>query len=298
MRCLVLLSMTGFGNATGQNDRFSASVEIKAVNNRYLKISQKFPDVLAPLEPRIEKVVRGSVARGTVNVQIQFASIGQASRFWVIPEVLQAYWQQLQDVDSQQAVPAPSSAADLLALPGVIADELALTVDIEQEWSLVEETLNSGLQKLRAFRQLEGDSMRNDLQQNCQMILSHLERVAEQAPAVVSGYRDKILERVRELLAETGVKVEPENLIREVSVFSDRCDINEEITRLRCHIDQFGQVVAADTSQGRKLDFLTQEMFREINTIGSKANDVQIAHHVVEMKSAAEKMREIIQNVE
>jgi uncharacterized protein (TIGR00255 family) len=238
------------------------------------------------------------VARGTVNVQIQFAPIGQASRFRIIPEVLQAYWQQLQDVDSQRNVPAPSSSADLLSLPGVIADELALTVDIEQEWPLVEETLNRGLQKLQAFRQLEGDSMQNDLEQNCQMILEHLESVTQQAPGVVSGYRDKILERVRELLAETGATVEPEHLIREVSVFSDRCDINEELTRLRCHIDQFGQVVAADLSQGRKLDFLTQEMFREINTIGSKANDVQIAHHVVEMKSAAEKMREIIQNVE
>lgn len=290
----MLLSMTGFGNASGQNDRFSASVEIKAVNNRYLKVSQKFPEVLAPLEPQIEKVVRAAVARGTVTVAIQFAPIGQTSRFRIVPEVLQAYWQQLQDA----GVPAPQSSEKLLTLPGVIADELAATVDIEQEWPLVEETLRSALKKLHEFRSLEGDSMRNDLAQNCQIIASHLDTVAEHSPKVVTAYRDKILDRVRELLGETGAKVEANDLIREVSVFSDRCDINEEITRLRCHIDQFGQVMDANESQGRKLDFLTQEMFREINTIGSKANDVQIAHHVVEMKAAAEKMREIIQNVE
>ena len=294
----MLLSMTGFGNASGQNDRFSASVEIKAVNNRYLKVSQKFPEVLAPLEPQIEKAVRSAVARGTVTLTIQFAPIGQASRFRIVPEVLEAYWQQLRSVHKNNRVPVPASCEELLSLPGVIADELASTVDAEQEWPLVEETLKVALGKLDEFRRLEGESMRSDLVQNCQIIEDHLNTVAEHSPKVVSAYRDKILERVKELLGETGATVEADDLIREVSIFADRCDINEEITRLRCHIEQFGQVMDADKSQGRKLDFLTQEMFREINTIGSKANDVQIAHHVVEMKAAAEKMREVIQNVE
>lgn len=294
----MLLSMTGFGNASGQNDRFSASVEIKAVNNRYLKVSQKFPEVLAPLEAQIEKVVRSAVARGTVSLSIQFAPIGQSSRFRIVSEVLQAYWLQLQEASEQNGVPAPTSSADLLSLPGVVADELASTVDAQQEWPLVEGSLKAALAKLDEFRRLEGESMQNDLAQNCRTIDEHLDAVARQSPKVVSTYRDKILERVRELLGETGAIVEPNDLIREVSVFSDRCDINEEITRLRCHIEQFGQVMDADKSQGRKLDFLTQEMFREINTIGSKANDVEIAHHVVEMKAAAEKMREVIQNVE
>ena len=294
----MLLSMTGFGNASGQNDRFSASVEIKAVNNRYLKVSQKFPEVLAPLEPQIEKAVRSAVARGTVTLTIQFAPIGQTSRFRIVPEVLEAYWQQLQSVHKNNRVPAPASCEELLSLPGVIADELASTVDAKQEWPLVEETLKAALGKLDEFRRLEGESMRSDLAQNCQIIEDHLNTVADHSPKVVSAYRDKILSRVKELLGETGASVEPDDLIREVSIFSDRCDINEEITRLRCHIEQFGQVMDADKSQGRKLDFLTQEMFREINTIGSKANDVQIAHHVVEMKAAAEKMREVIQNVE
>lgn len=294
----MLLSMTGFGNASGQNDRFSASVEIKAVNNRYLKVSQKFPEVLAPLEPQIEKAVRSAVARGTVTLTIQFAPIGQSSRFRIVPEVLEAYWQQLRSVHKNNRVPVPASCEELLSLPGVIADELASTVDAEQEWPLVEETLKVALGKLDEFRRLEGESMRSDLVQNCQIIEDHLNTVAEHSPKVVSAYRDKILERVKELLGETGATVEADDLIREVSIFADRCDINEEITRLRCHIEQFGQVMDADKSQGRKLDFLTQEMFREINTIGSKANDVQIAHHVVEMKAAAEKMREVIQNVE
>lgn len=140
--------------------------------------------------------------------------------------------------------------------------------------------------------------MRAELEQCCQQIATNLDSVVERAPDVVSNYRDKVLERVREMLEGSGATVEPDNLIREVSVFADRCDINEEITRLRCHIDEFLKVINGPTSQGRKLDFLSQEMFREINTTGSKANNVEIAHHVVEMKAAVEKIREILGNVE
>ena len=148
------------------------------------------------------------------------------------------------------------------------------------------------------FRTQEGATIEADLGRQCEVVGTELEAVRLRSPKVAEAYRQKLLERVGTALAGTAAKVSETDVIREVSLFADRCDINEEITRLRCHIEQFGQVMGADKSQGRKLDFLTQEMFREINTIGSKANDVQIAHHVVEMKAAAEKMREVIQNVE
>jgi len=294
----VLLSMTGFGNASGQNERFSVAAEIKAVNNRYLKVSTRFPDVLAALEPEFERLIRESIARGTVSLNLRFAPVGQGSRYHIVPEVIAAYSHQLRQIGLQQSLPVPDWSDALLSLPGVVADELSSTVDPKQEWPLLEQTIREAIERLQEFRQREGEAMRRDLGLNCDIISERVEKIAELAPNVVSTYRDKVLDRVSELLKGSGASVQPNDLIREVSVFADRCDINEEITRLRCHVEEFRKVMDASQSQGRKLDFLSQEMFREINTTGSKASNVEIAHHVVEMKAAVEKIREVLQNVE
>jgi uncharacterized protein (TIGR00255 family) len=290
--------MTGFGSASGQNDRFTASVEIKAVNNRHLKVSTRLPDVLGSLESLIEKAVRKTVARGTVSVNVRFSPIGQASRYRISPDLLTAYWDQLKAISQTNGVPLPDSSASLLTLPGVVSDELSSSLDAAAEWPFLEGIVAEALTGLDEFRQREGESMRAELEQCCQQVATSLEFIVQRAPEVVSTYRDRVLERVRELLEGSGAAVEPDNLIREVSIFADRCDINEEITRLRCHVDEFLKVINGPTSQGRKLDFLSQEMFREINTTGSKASNVEIAHHVVEMKAAVEKIREILGNVE
>ncbi len=294
----MLLSMTGFGNAVGQTDRFSTSVEIKTVNNRYLKISVRLPDVLARLEPDFERVIRKQVARGTVTVGVRFTPLGQTSRYQISSEVLSAYATQLGQAGTERDLPVPEWSDSLLLLPGVVSDELSSSIDCQTEWPSIQSVLDEALEQLKVFRQTEGESMWEELTSNCDAIEKCLDAIVERCPDVVSNYRDRILERVNELLRESGVSVEPDHLIREVSVFADRCDINEEITRLRCHIEQFREVMKDSQSQGRKLDFLSQEMFREVNTIGSKASDVGIAHQVVDMKSAVEKMREILQNVE
>jgi uncharacterized protein (TIGR00255 family) len=290
--------MTGFGSASGQNDRFTASVEIKAVNNRHLKVSTRLPDVLGSLESNIEKAVRKTVGRGTVSVNVRFTPVGQASRYQISSELLTAYWYQLKAIGDTNGVPLPDSVNSLLTLPGVISDEMSSSLDAASEWPFLDGVVTKALAGLNEFRQREGESMRTELEQCCQQIATNLDSVIERAPEVVNNYRDKILERVRELLGDSGATVEPENLIREVSIFADRCDINEEITRLRCHIEEFLKVINGPKSEGRKLDFLSQEMFREINTTGAKASNVEIAHHVVEMKAAVEKIREILGNVE
>jgi uncharacterized protein (TIGR00255 family) len=140
--------------------------------------------------------------------------------------------------------------------------------------------------------------MREDLLLQKGIMAAQLQHTRDRAPLVVRDYREKILDRVRKTLAETDAKIDEDDLIRDVSIFSDRADINEEIARLECHLDQFEAFINEKSSSGRKLEFLSQEMFREINTIGSKANDVQIAHSVVEMKAAIEKTREMLQNIE
>ena len=186
----------------------------------------------------------------------------------------------------------------LLQLPGVVTQTDLPDELVNSLWPSVEKCLSDSLDHFDDFRQREGESMRKDMERQCQVIETEVKKVAELAPQVVTEYRDKIMERVRRLIDDSSISVSENDVIREVALFSDRCDINEEITRLRSHTEQFLRLLNGSTSQGRKLEFIGQEMFREINTTGSKANNVTIALSVVEMKAAIERMREVLQNVE
>lgn len=294
----MLLSMTGFGDSRFQGENLAAAVEVRAVNNRYLKVLIKCPDAYAPFEGEVERLVREAIGRGTVNVAIRIDRQHRAEDFALSPTALQSYWSQLQKAARDLHAPPPGDLGQLLVLPGVVADETLRSTDVQGDWELIRKLLEQSLAKLHAFRVDEGASMERELVANVQAIGARLDDVIALAPQVVAEYRAKLLERVRQLLHDSGVPVAEPDLIREVSIFSDRSDINEEITRLRSHLEQFHAFVREPASPGRKLDFLSQEMFREINTIGSKANNVSIARCVVEMKAAVEKIREILQNVE
>ena len=290
--------MTGFGDARKQDARLSVAVEVRAVNNRYLKIAIKCPDSYAPLEGEIEKVVRQSISRGTVSVIVRVDRLGAEQQYILNREVLQSYWRQLNQLAETIHLATPPNVGSLLQLPGVVIEDDGSHRDPQEDWPLVRGTLAEALQKLQEFRSSEGRSMAQELRTNARIIAERLGDVVALAPQVVTEYRDKLHERVRELLQSAGISLDPADLIREVSIFSERCDISEEITRLRSHLEQFDAFLDQDVSAGRKLEFLSQEMFREVNTIGSKANNVPIAHAVVEMKASVEKMREILQNVE
>lgn len=290
--------MTGFGDARNQNERLSVAVEVRTVNNRYLKLMVRCPDAYAALEGEIEQVVRTTVSRGTVSATIRVDRVGVENQYQLNRDVLQNYWRQLNQIAESLHSPVHPPLESLLTLPGVISEDTFTLTDPHDDWPLIRQTLESALARLTEFRATEGDSMLRDLRLNAGIITEQLTQVAELAPQVVAGFRDRLLERVKELLAASDVSVESSDLIREVSIYSERCDINEEITRLRSHLDQFEVFLKGESSQGRKLEFLSQEMFREVNTIGAKANNVAIAHCVVEMKSAVEKIREVLQNVE
>jgi uncharacterized protein (TIGR00255 family) len=186
----------------------------------------------------------------------------------------------------------------LLALPGVADDGELDDETARQLWGPLETAVGEALQNLQQFRRREGEAMVADLRRHCGEIAARLSVVAELGPNVIAEYRDRLLARVRELVASAEIQLNPADVSREVSLFADRCDISEEITRLRSHLDQFLSLFTAAGSQGRKLEFLCQEMFREANTIGSKSNDVGIAHAAVEIKTSIERMREIVANVE
>jgi uncharacterized protein (TIGR00255 family) len=186
----------------------------------------------------------------------------------------------------------------LLNLPGVV-DESAIGVgDTEVIWPLIERTLRDACERLNAMRRDEGSAMTRDLKHNREIIAQQLRAIQARSPFVIDAYRDRLTERLSQLLTEFNVTVTPADVVREVGLFAERTDISEEIVRLRSHLEQFDAILDAEESNGRKLEFLTQEMFREANTIGSKANDAEIARHVIEIKAAVERVREMIQNVE
>lgn len=290
--------MTGFGDARRETERLAIVSEVRTVNNRYLKVMVRCSDGYSVLEPRIEKLVRETVSRGTVNVALKVNPLGKRDRFRVRREVLEDYTQQLEAIAVETRLAAPTEMFQLLTLPGVVQENDSETGNPEDDWPDIEAVLRDTLTRLYDFRVTEGQSMQEELVVNLGQVEEQLVRVIDLTPEVVIGLRDRLLERVRELLESTDVSVDASDVIREISIYTERTDINEETTRLRSHLDQFRNYLQADESNGRKLDFLTQEMFREINTIGSKANNVAIAHCVVEMKAAVEKIREILQNVE
>ncbi|MDQ3329705.1 MAG: YicC family protein [Planctomycetota bacterium] len=293
----MLLSMTGFGDARRQDGSRTITAEVRTVNNRFLKCSIRLPDAYSAFESDIEKLVRSSISRGTVNVTIRIERASEANRYRIDTDVLAAYAAQIDGVSDKLGL-ASSGLDALLQLPGVVSERSGTIEDASGDWHLLESAVGDALKKLDTFRRAEGAAMADDLRANLAIIETELEGVVVQAPGVVSEFRDRLKERVAELLSGSEAKVNDADLIREVSIFAERTDINEEIARLRSHIVQFKAFLEDHVSQGRKLDFLTQELFREVNTIGSKANNVAIAHRGVEMKAAVEKIREILQNIE
>ena len=296
----MLLSMTGYGEASFHSDSLTLGIELRAVNNRYLKVSLRATEPYNLLEPEFEKVIRRTIRRGTVQVQMRVQRQYQSGEFQINATALRGYLAQLRGLSDELKVPYHDQhlMAQILTLPGVVPEPGSVTLNLEEEWPLIEEVLTKALEKLQAMRREEGKAMAQELLQLREAVARELAAIRDLAPTVVVTYRDRLLERVRSLLTELDVKIDRSDLIKEVSIFAERSDIAEEVVRLASHLDQFQEVMKEPESAGRKLEFLGQEMFREANTIGSKASDVVISRHVVEIKTALEKVRELVQNIE
>jgi uncharacterized protein (TIGR00255 family) len=296
----VLLSMTGYGDASFHSDALTLSIELRAVNNRYLKVMLRAAEPYNLLEPEVEKVVRRTVRRGTVQVHLRGQRQASDQDFPINTVALRSYLSQVRAVCRDLDLPdgGQSLLSQVLTLPGVVPEAGGAGFHLEEEWPQIEKVLQQALDRLQAMRQEEGRAMAREMLQLRDQIGNELEQVRRRVPIVAGAYRDRLLERVRGLLAELDVQIDRNDLIKEVAIFAERSDIAEEVVRLASHLDQFREVINEPESAGRKLEFLTQEMFREANTIGSKASDVDISRHVVEIKGALEKIRELVQNVE
>lgn len=297
----MLLSMTGHGESHGQQDGMAISAEVRTINNRYFKLQLRCGEAYAALESRVEAVVRNQIRRGTVHVSLKIDRRSSAEDFRIDDVALASYRQQIEKLAASLRLTEVVRLESLLVLPGVVMDtqrSAAGSSGGEQDWPLVESVLVEALRNLQRMRVEEGRAMADDLRTNRQGIGAALDQIEARAPSVVAAYQTRLTERLGAMLREFGVHVTAADVVREVGVFSERVDISEEIVRLRSHLDQFESIMQEQESSGRKLEFLTQEMLRETNTIGSKANDAEIALHVVEIKTALERIREMIQNVE
>jgi uncharacterized protein (TIGR00255 family) len=211
---------------------------------------------------------------------------------------LTSYVQQVRDLKQLSAGEQAAILSQVLTLPGVVPEPGSRTHQLHDDWPVIEKILVQALEQLQAMRKDEGQAMARELLSHRDVIARHLDVIRTLIPQVVTTFRDRLHERVKTLLSELDVQIDRNDLIREVSIFAERSDIAEEVVRLATHLTHFQEIMKEEESPGRKLEFLTQEMFRETNTIGSKASDVEISRQVVEIKGTLEKIRELIQNVE
>lgn len=290
--------MTGHGEARRESRLLTATVEVRTINSRYYKLNLRGGETVMSLEPRIDAVVRKHVRRGGVTVNLRIDRQASLDDYRFNSAVLLHFRREVDRLSAEQGWAEHATLSDLLNLPGVVSETSAHVGFDDEQWSVIEEALDESLAKLTKMREQEGQAMARDLRDNCQQIAGELASIEQRAPVVVESYRQRITDRIAKLMSEQGVSLQPGDLIREAAIFAEKTDISEEIVRLKSHLAQFDAFINEKESSGRKLDFLTQEIFREANTIGSKANDLEIGRRVIEMKAAIERIREMVQNVE
>ena len=283
--------MTGHGQARVSKDNVQIAVEIRSVNNRHLKLNVH-SDLDVESQTKVEALVRERIHRGSVSLRISVKSSGSGA-YELNEELVRAYWLQLAEIaGSSQSVNVES----VLALPGVVIEKTG--VDPTELWPSIESAVKEALDGLAAMRTQEGAAMQQDMLGNIDQIETRLASIREQSPKIVEAYSKRLTERIKSLLESNRIEAKEVDVIREVGIFAERVDLAEETVRLQNHLNHFRETVADSAKAGRKLDFLVQEILRETNTIGSKANDSEIAAQVVEVKTAIERIREMVQNVE
>jgi uncharacterized protein (TIGR00255 family) len=292
--------MTGFGESRTQANGLGVAVEVRALNNRHLKVTVRGTDPYPMFEAEIEKIVRRHVKRGTITVHVRVDRPARPVDLKLNTTALATYIQQIRTACADAGTPeyAGGLLAGILALPGVAPEPRHFGTPPEDEWPMVESTLDAALDRLDEMRRGEGRVMGEELLAHHRAVSAELDALRSLLPRVSADYRQRLMERMRQAIGDASVVIQPDHLIREMAIFADRTDVSEEVTRLSAHLAQFADLVRKGEEAGRKLEFVLQEMGREANTLGSKAGDVAISRHVFEIKAALEKVRELVQNVE
>jgi uncharacterized protein (TIGR00255 family) len=290
--------MTGFGAAEGQIEGVSCAVEIKTVNNRYLKTNLKLPEPVAFLEEDIEKLLRSNLSRGTITFVLRLKEAPTNALFDIDEPALQVLMERLSRLKSSAGGNGTIDIGSLLSLPGIVRPTTPDKRVSEQIRAMVLRISQEAMDNLKQMRAAEGSSLKSDLGTHCDAIHEDLERIRGRSGIVMKEYATRLKQRVDELLAEAKLRLDEQTLAREVAILAERSDISEEVARLDSHLQQFSQSLQAEEQAGRRLEFIGQEMLREANTIASKASDAEIIRCVVDMKCRIDRIKEQIQNVE
>lgn len=292
----MIKSMTGYGRQKGENERREVQVEIKSVNHRYLDLNVKVPRIYSFLEEFIKTAVSAAVARGKVDIYLSITA-KEGGDVKVSPNLALAgeYLRALEQVRDTYSLKDDISVMELAHMPDL------LTVareepDAEEVKTQVLEVLGRALEEYNAMRRTEGERLCEDIARRGQEIGKMVDQVEQRSPQSVEEYRQKIAQRMTEILGDSDIA--EQRILAEAALFADKVSVTEEVVRLRSHLSQLQKMVQGDAPVGRKLDFLVQELNREANTIGSKANDYELAQIVIEIKAEIEKIREQIQNLE
>jgi uncharacterized protein (TIGR00255 family) len=292
----VLKSMTGFGRGEYKDNEHHITVEMRAVNHRYAEVVIRIPRNLSSLEERARRQILGAISRGRLDVTITVEEHTEKNRMVrVDKELAIAYYNALKELKDLLQTTENFSVPFIAKFPDVMKVEEAAE-DVELLWPKIESSIEEAVQFLTSMREREGASIKDDMLHRLDLTGGYIEDIDARAPGVLKDYREKLLGRIREAMLSS--EVDENRLMLEIALFADRTNITEELVRFRSHLGQFRDTIHKADAIGRKLDFIVQEMNREVNTIGSKANDFFVANKVVEIKSELEKIREQIQNLE
>lgn len=292
----MIKSMTGYGRVVALLDGRNIAVEAKSVNHRFLEISLRTPSALFPLEMEYKKKIGERFKRGRIDVSIRLEGEGaDTSKVNLNLEIAHNYFDVLSRLQAEFYLQEPITLKSLTVFRDIFTppSETELSPDF---LSQVEKTLQEALSMLVNMRQDEGMALYSDMQMRLKVITEIMETIRLRAPQVVLEYQKRLADRIKELTA--GYVLDDARLAQEVAIMADRCDITEELVRMQSHINQFEALLQSEDAEGKKIDFLLQEMNREINTIGSKSNNAEIARQVIEAKSELGKLREQAQNIE
>ncbi len=292
----MIKSMTGFGAGDCENQDFKVHVEIKAVNQRYLETNYHMPYSLNMFENALTKTIKEYASRGKLDINIRFQDLrDKAVNIAVDKGLVEAYGKALHEIQCQLQLTAPITASQIAAYPDVlkIAEE---NQDLEAAEPVLMSAVKEALENFVAMRTTEGRNIQADLLSRIDTLEGFVGELEKLAPEIVASYKQRLETLLEEYLAKENI--EESRIIQEVALFTDKVNYTEETVRLRSHFTQFRSIITADEPVGRKLDFLIQEMNREINTVASKANSSGAAQFVVDVKSEIEKIREQIQNIE
>jgi len=291
----MIRSMTGYGRAHLEDEGCAVTVEIRSVNNRFLKVSVRLPEVWDRLGRKIEQRIREQVKRGSVFVNVRkVGAIGGAREFLVNREAIEEYRRQLDDIEGGRDV----TISELLSLPGAVGAVDETAEELEEVWERIAGLVEKAVAEMLEMRRREGEHLCEVLGGVVTTLREQVLKIREGAPDMVEQYRDRLAARVDELLRDSDVNVSHADLARELAIYAERSDIREEIDRMDSHLKQFEGLLQTDASVGRRLEFLVQEMFRETNTMGSKVADAELARTVLDAKAEVDRLKEQVMNVE